>query len=247
VTIFRLPGVFGKWCRPNYNSVVATFCHNLSRNLPIRIDDSKAPLVLVHVDAVMRSFLKCLDQQQPTLKELKFAEVIPEYRTTVGEVAEIIERFRNSRESLISERTGQGLVRDLYGTYLSYLSADQFVYQVPVYEDPRGVFSEMLKTKDSGQFSYFSIKPGLTRGSHYHHRKAEKFLPLNGKVKMRFRHLVSGETSILEVEGGNGTIIETVPGWVHDITNIGKEEAWVMLWANEAFDRKDPDCIPCEV
>lgn len=105
----------------------------------------------------------------------------------------------------------------------------------------------MLKTKDSGQFSYFSIKPGVTRGSHYHHRKTEKFFPLNGKVKMRFRHLVSGETSIVEVEGGKGIIIETVPGWVHDISNTGSEEAIVMLWANENFDRSEPDCISCEV
>lgn len=247
VTVFRLPSVFGKWSRPNYNSVVATFCHNLSRNLPIRIDDPAAPLTLAHVDAVMRTFLECLDHQQPNLNECQFAKVVPEYQTTVGEVAAILGKIRQSRESLISERTGQGLVRDLYGTYLSYLPIDQFVYQVAVHTDPRGAFVEMLKTKDSGQFSYFSIKPSATRGSHYHHHKSEKFLPLTGKVKMRFRHLISGETSFVEVEGGRGTIIESAPGWVHDITNIGSQDAVVMLWANENFDRSDPDCIPCEV
>jgi len=247
VYIYRLPGVFGKWCRPSYNSVVATFCHKVARNLPIEIHNSSASLSLVHVDAVIRSFLQILDSKELAPKKGNFVRVSPQYETTVGDVARILNKFRQSRESLISERTGEGLVRDLYGTFLSYLPAEQFVYKVPIYHDCRGDFAEVLKTKDSGQFSYFSIKPGGTRGSHYHHRKSEKFLPLTGKVQMRFRHLVTGETSAVVVEGGSGTIIESVPGWVHDITNISQKDATVMLWANEIYDPNDPDCIPCEV
>lgn len=238
VHIFRLPNVFGKWCRPNYNSAVATFCHNICRDLPIQINDANAPLTLVYIDDVIDSFLKLLDGESPS--EL-FPKVDPEYVTTVGELAEQIRAFRSSRESLVTERVGTGLTRALYATYVSYLPPASFSYTVPRYGDPRGVFVEMLKTPDCGQFSYFTAHPGITRGGHYHHSKTEKFLVIKGKARFGFRHIATDEYYAIETSGEKPQIVETVPGWTHDITNIGNDEMIVMLWANEIFDRERPD------
>lgn len=238
VYIFRLPNVFGKWARPNYNSAVATFCHNIAHDLPIQIHDESAALTLVYVDDVVRHFLAIMDGQVSVPGKV---DVEPVYATTVGAVAEQIRAFRASRATLITEPVGTGLVRALYSTYLSYLPPASFTYEVPKYGDPRGVFVEMLKTPDAGQFSYFTAHPGITRGGHYHHSKTEKFLVIKGKASFRFRHIVSGEFYELETTGETPTIIETVPGWTHDITNIGDDEMIVMLWANEIFDREHPD------
>lgn len=238
VYVFRLPNVFGKWARPNYNSAVATFCHNIAHDLPIQIHDESATLTLVYVDDVVRHFLAIMDGQVSAPGKV---DVEPVYATTVGAVAEQIRAFRASRATLITEPVGTGLVRALYSTYLSYLPPASFTYEVPKYGDPRGVFVEMLKTPDAGQFSYFTAHPGITRGGHYHHSKTEKFLVIKGKANFRFRHIVSGEFYELETTGETPTIVETVPGWTHDITNIGDDEMIVMLWANEIFDREHPD------
>ncbi len=244
VRIFRLPNVFGKWARPNYNSAVATFCHNIARGLDITVRDPAAPLNLIHVDDVCEAFLAQMDQP---LAGGAFAEAAPVYPTTVGEVADLIRRFRSSRETMVTERVGTGLVRALYSTYLSYLEPADFAYDVPRHGDPRGVFVEMLKTPDCGQFSYFTAGPGVTRGQHYHHTKTEKFMVLSGRARFGFRHILSGETFHLETEGGQGRIVETIPGWTHDITNVGDQEMVVMLWANEIFDRARPDTIAMKV
>lgn len=238
VHIFRLPNVFGKWCRPNYNSAVATFCHNVGRGLPVQINDPNAPLTLVYIDDVIERFLRLLDGGDGG--EL-YLRVEPEYATTVGAVVEQIRAFRDSRESLITERVGTGLVRALYATYVSYLPPETFSYAVPRYGDPRGVFVEMLKTPDCGQFSYFTAPPGATRGGHYHHTKTEKFLVIKGEARFGFRHIVTDEYYAIETSGSKPEIVETVPGWSHDITNIGQDEMIVMLWANEIFDREHPD------
>ncbi|MCW2270320.1 NAD dependent epimerase/dehydratase family protein [compost metagenome] len=238
VYVFRLPNVFGKWARPNYNSAVATFCHNIARDLPIQINDEAAPLSLVYVDDVVRHFMAIMDGAEANPGKV---EVEPVYATTVGAVAEQLRAFRDSRTTLITESVGTGLVRALYSTYLSYLPTESFTYEVPKYGDPRGVFVEMLKTPDAGQFSYFTAHPGITRGGHYHHSKTEKFLVIKGKANFRFRHIVSGEFYELQTTGETPTIVETVPGWTHDITNVGDEEMIVMLWANEIFDREHPD------
>lgn len=239
-TIFRLPNVFGKWCRPNYNSAVATFCHNIARGEPIRVDDPAAPLSLVYVDDVVDALLAVLRDPQPGLY---WGVVDPVYSTTVGEVADLIRSFRDSRSTLVTERVGTGLVRALYSTYVSYLPTEDFAYPVPVYGDARGVFVEMLKTPDSGQFSFFTAHPGITRGGHYHHSKTEKFLVIRGRARFGFRHILTDEFFALETSGDEPRIVETVPGWSHDITNIGDDEMVVMLWANEIFDRDRPDTI----
>lgn len=244
VHVFRLTNVFGKWSRPNYNSAVATFCHNMARGLPITINDPAAPLRLVYVDDVVDTFTALIESPPD---ESGFAEVEPVYASTVGEVAEIIRAFGASRSTLITPRVGSGLMRALHATYLSFLDPDAFSYTVPVHADPRGEFVEMLKTEDSGQFSYFTAHPGITRGEHYHHSKTEKFLVLRGTAHFGFRNIDTGETFELVTRGGEARIVETIPGWAHNVTNIGQEELVVMLWANEIFDRSRPDTYACKV
>ena len=247
VHIFRLPNVFGKWCKPNYNSVVATFCHNMARGLPIQVNDPTAPVTLVYVDDVIERFVKLMDGVGATVGSDGFAMVSPQYQTTVGELASLVQTFRDSRNSLMTERVGTGLVRALYATYVSYLPLEAFAYIVPQHADPRGVFVEVLKTPDCGQFSYFIAHPGVTRGGHYHHSKAEKFLVIKGQAHFKFRHMQTGQTHELLTSGNKPEIVETVPGWTHDITNLGTDEMIVMLWANEVFDRTRTDTFACPV
>jgi UDP-2-acetamido-2,6-beta-L-arabino-hexul-4-ose reductase len=243
---YRLPNVFGKWCKPNYNSAVATFCHNIANGLPITVNDPTVPLTLVYVDDVINDFIQVL-KEQPSITPKVFCTVTPEYTATVGELAQQIEGFRNSRTTLITPRVGTGLLRALYSTYVSYLPTSAFSYRVPQYGDERGVFVEMLKTQDSGQFSFFTAHPGVTRGGHYHHIKTEKFLVIKGKARFGFRHILTDETFELHTSGEQPQIVETIPGWAHDITNTGAEEMIVMLWANEIFDREHPDTYAHQV
>jgi len=247
VHVFRLPNVFGKWCKPNYNSAVATFCHNIARGLPIQVNDPNAPVTLVYVDDVIERFVQLMDGADAAVDSGGFATVAPQYTTTVGELARQIQAFNHSRDTLMTERVGTGLVRALYASYLSYLPPELFAYTVPQYGDPRGVFAEMLKTPDCGQFSYFTTHPGVTRGGHYHHSKTEKFLVIKGQARFKFRHMQTGETHELVTCGDQAEVVETVPGWTHDITNIGDDEMVVMLWANEVFDRARPDTFTCKV
>ncbi|MFM0647594.1 capsular polysaccharide biosynthesis protein CapF [Paraburkholderia bryophila] len=243
--LFRLPNVFGKWCLPNYNSAVATFCHNIARGLPIQVNDVNAQVTLVYVDDVIERFVQLMDGADPVVDASGFSVVTPQYTTTVGELARQIEGFRASRDTLMIDRVGTGLTRALYATYVSYLPVEAFTYTVPHYGDPRGVFVEMLKTADSGQFSFFTAHAGITRGGHYHHTKTEKFLVIKGQARFKFRHMQTGETHELVTAGEKPEIVETVPGWTHDITNIGQDEMIVMLWANEVFDRARPDTFAC--
>jgi UDP-2-acetamido-2,6-beta-L-arabino-hexul-4-ose reductase len=244
LVIYRLANVFGKWCRPNYNSAVATFCHNIARGLPVRIDDPDATVRLVYIDDVVAELLRFLEVPPAGAG---FSDVEPVYTATVGELVEQIRAFGAVRDGLVTERVGTGLVRALYSTYVSYLPPDAFSYAVPRHGDARGVFVEMLKTRDSGQFSFFTAHPGVTRGGHYHHTKTEKFLVVKGQARFRFRQILTDETYTIETRGEEPTIVETIPGWAHDITNIGEDEMVVMLWANEIFDRERPDTVACAV
>lgn len=245
VYLFRFTNLFGKWCRANYNSAVATFCHNIARGLPITVHDPAAPLRLVYIDDAVSTLVGLLEPGAAIPSG--FVETGPVYETTVGEVADIIRSFAESRTTLVTPPVGTGLVRALYSTYVSHLPLESFVYEVPRHGDPRGVFVEMLKTPDCGQFSYFTAHPGITRGEHYHHSKTEKFLVIRGTAHFGFRHIVTNETHEIVVKGGEGRIVETVPGWTHNITNIGDDELIVMLWANEIFDRARPDTYAMKV
>lgn len=245
VYIYRLPNVFGKWARPHYNSAVATFCHNVARDLPVPVNDPDAVINLVYVDDVISHFLSLMEGKHSDPGP--FVEVAPVYQITVGGLADQLNRFKATRENLITEPVGTGLTRALYATYVSYLPPERFAYTVPPHGDERGVFVEMLKTPDSGQFSFFTAHPGVTRGGHYHHSKTEKFLVIKGQACFRFRHMLTGEFYELFTAGAKPEIVETVPGWTHDITNVGDDELVCMLWANEIFDRDNPDTFACPV
>jgi len=242
VFIYRLPNVFGKWARPNYNSAVATFCHNIARDLPIQVNDPSAVIRLVYVDDVVDSFMSLVEGAE---SQSPYVDVIPEYHISVGELASQLNRFKATRDNLIIEPVGTGLVRALYSTYVSYLPPSRFTYPVQQHGDARGVFVEVLKTQDGGQFSFFTAHPGITRGGHYHHSKTEKFLVIKGKACFRFRHMLTGEFYELYTSGEHSEIVETVPGWSHDVTNVGDEELICMLWANEIFDHDKPDTFAC--
>jgi UDP-2-acetamido-2,6-beta-L-arabino-hexul-4-ose reductase len=240
VFIYRLPNVFGKWCKPNYNSVVATFCYNIVNGIDIEINNSETELHLVHIDDVIDSFINTM----MTLPEnISVIEIDNIHKSTVGELAKKLKSFKESRTTGIIDKVGSGFDRLLYATYLSYLRPNLFKYNLIKHEDKRGVFVEMLKTKNSGQFSYFTAHPGVTRGGHYHHIKNEKFLVLKGNAKFKFKHIITGETFEVFTTGDNPEIVETVPGWSHDITNISNDEMIVMIWANEIFNIDKPDTI----
>jgi UDP-2-acetamido-2,6-beta-L-arabino-hexul-4-ose reductase len=243
VYIYRLPNVFGKWAKPNYNSVVATFCHNISRDLPIRVDNSDAVIQLLYVEDLMQSFLKLIDGSEINVDKNRFTIVEPIYSATVGQIAFWIREFKNSRLDLTINSVGSGLMRALYSTYISYLPIESFSYYLPRYSDSRGVFVEMLKTQDSGQISYFTAAPGITRGGHYHHTKTEKFLVVKGRALFKFKNLNNGQCCELVISHEESRVVETIPGWAHDVTNIGNDDLIVMLWANEAFDRSRPDTL----
>jgi UDP-2-acetamido-2,6-beta-L-arabino-hexul-4-ose reductase len=244
VAIYRLPNVFGKWCQPNYNSVVATFCHNLAHDLPIEIHDMDTLLKLVYIDDVIKALISSIDNLPDGLT---WPKISPVYEVTLRELANQIKAFQNSRDSLVSEEVGSGFVRALYSTYLSYLPPVKFTYEVPKYEDERGIFVEMLKTKNSGQFSFFTAYPGVTRGGHYHHTKTEKFLVIKGSARFGFRQIMTNEFFEIFTSDDKPKIVETVPGWTHDITNIGNDELVVMLWTNEIFDRANPDTVAARI
>lgn len=244
VHIFRLSQVFGKWCRPNYNSVVATFCYNVARDVPIRIDDAAHPLKLVYIDDVVNAFVRLVSADDA---RAQYCDVSPVYPTTVGEVAATLRGFRESRQTLRLDDVGAGLARALYATYVSYLEPRDFVYSLARHADGRGEFAEVFKTAAAGQFSYFTARPGATRGGHYHHTKVEKFIVLSGRARFRFRHIRSGEAHEIVVTGGASQVVETVPGWAHDVTNIGEEDLIVMLWASESFDPDHPDTFGARI
>jgi UDP-2-acetamido-2,6-beta-L-arabino-hexul-4-ose reductase len=241
VHIFRLTNVFGKWCRPHYNSVVATFCHQIARGLPITVNDDSKLLRLVYVDDVVDAFLRLLNGAPSG-----YLDAGPIYETTLADLARTLREFADL-DSLMIARVGGGLRRALYATYVSHLPPERFAHRVPCYADARGTFVEMLKTPDCGQFSYFSAKPGITRGEHYHHTKVEQFLVIQGTARFRFRQIVSDETHELIARGGEGQIVFSIPGWAHDVTNIGADDLIIMLWASEVFNRNGQDTVRSKV
>ena len=238
--IWRLPNVFGKWARPNYNSCIATFCHNLTRGLPIRIDDPAAPLCLLYVDDLIEQW-RALVAAPPA--ESGYLEAEGVHRTTVGEVAAVLSAFAEGRRAGRVENVGSGLERALYATFVAALPAEAFSYPLVAHTDPRGSFAEVLKTREGGQVSVLTAQPGMTRGGHYHHSKVEKFLVVHGQARFRFRQIVSGETYELTTCGSTPVVVETIPGWTHDITNIGPDVMVSLLWASELFDRARPDTV----
>ena len=222
--IFRLQNIFGKWAKPNYNSVIATFCKNIANSKKINIHDPDVVLELVYIDDLCDEFIQVVKNKPRS----GYKKINKSYRRKLGKVAEKIADFKNSRSNLISEKVGRGFDRALYSTYLSYLPPKKFNYKLDKNIDERGVFCEMLKTKDSGQISFFTAHPGITRGAHYHHTKTEKFLVLKGEAQFRFKNIVNGKEHEIMVTDKNFEIVETIPGWYHDVKNIGDEELIVI-------------------
>tara|TARA_X000000950_G_scaffold280280_1_gene374594 strand:- start:875 stop:2014 length:1140 start_codon:yes stop_codon:yes gene_type:complete len=238
IYIFRLPNVFGKWSRPNYNSVVATFCYNMSRDLPISIHDPDKNLTLVYIDDVIDCFLSVINSHATNEQ---FFTVEPEYKIQLSELVEKIKHFRNSRQNLLMDDVGVGLTRALYSTYISYLPTSAFSYLLDTHSDSRGNFTEFIRTQTSGQISFFTAHPGVSRGGHFHDSKTEKFLVISGQAKFRFFNMASDEYFEIISSDARPEVIETAPGWAHDVTNIGTEILICMLWANERFDSDRPD------
>lgn len=231
--IYRLPNVFGKWCKPNYNSVVATFCYNIAHDIPIKIHDERTQLNLVYIDDVVDEWCKWL--QEPT-SGLSWPTVKPQYDITVGKLASLIESFNRWRDRDPVGSVGSGLVRALYSTYISYLPLEDLSFPLEPHSDERGSFSEVIRTQLSGQVSYFTSKPGVKRGGHYHHTKIERFVVVRGRAFIRMTNIRSGSTHEIEVSGLKPVVVEMPPGWTHEIENIGDEEMLCFLWANELFD-----------
>jgi len=239
VYIYRLPNVFGKWSRPNYNTVIATWCHNLTSGFPIKVNDESIELSLVYIDDVVDHFVRHLKNNAKS--GVSFYEVSPFYKKTLGEIRDLLLMFKKSREILLVPRVGSGFERALYATYLSFLSTSDFSYTLKGYEDERGTFYEFLKTIDSGQFSISTTAPGVTRGNHYHNTKNEKFLVIKGKASIKHRQINSNEVVEYKVSDKKMEVVEMIPGYTHDITNTGDCEMILLLWANEVFDRDEPD------
>jgi len=237
VLIYRLENVFGKWCKPNYNSVVATFCNNIANNMEVKINDPETELSLVYIDDVIKSFLN----NYKNCNGLKNIVIKPVYKIKLNKLLNKIMAYNQTSKSLILEPVGEGLDRALYSTFLSYLPKSKFSYKLNENKDERGKFVEIIKTKNTGQISFLTAPPGITRGCHFHHSKNEKFILVNGKARIRYRNLITNDTHEIIVDDSNSTVAETIPGWVHDITNIGNEKLIVLVWTNEIFDIENPD------
>jgi UDP-2-acetamido-2,6-beta-L-arabino-hexul-4-ose reductase len=237
--IYRLANVFGKWCRPNYNSVVATFCHNTARGLPLTISDPARQLELVHVDDVVRAFLGELGTAAGV--GLVRRDAGPIYRITLGELADRVRSFPAMRATLRVPNFADHLTRKLYGTYLSYLPADAFAYPLEQKCDARGCLAEFIKAEPVGQIFVSRTFPGVTRGNHYHHTKTEKFLVLAGEAVIRFRHILGGEVIEFGVRGEDFRVVDIPTGYTHSIENTGAGELVTLFWASEPFDPTRPD------
>lgn len=243
VFIYKLPNIFGKWSKPNYNSVVSTWCHNIANDLEIQVNDKSVELRLVYIDDVVESFLEKLESQDNS----KYFDIEVVYQKKLGEIEKLLYEFKDNRSSLVIPNVASGFERALYATYLSYLAIDNFSYTIKGHEDARGTFYEILKTLDSGQFSLSTTAPGITRGSHYHHSKNEKFLVVKGRALIQFRHVLNNEIINYEVSDKKMEIVEMIPGYTHNIKNTGEEEMILFLWANENFNQDKPDTYFLEV
>lgn len=241
VYVFRLPNVFGKWCRPNYNSAVATFCHNIAHDLPIMVNDPDVVMNLVYIDDVVDSFINALDGQ--IVLENGFCQVPTVHVAKLGTIVELLKGFKASRSDLSIPDMSNSFEKVLYSTYLSYLPEDGFRYPLKMNVDNRGSFTEIIRTADRGQFSVNISKPGITKGNHWHHTKNEKFLVVSGKGLIQFRKIGTDKVLDYHVSGEKLEVVDIPPGYTHNIINEGETDLVTFMWANEAFNTENPDTI----
>lgn len=245
VLIYRFPNVFGKWCRPNYNSVIATFCHNIAHNLPITVNDPSVVLKLVYIDDVVKELINALEGKET--KKGAFCEVPEVYSITLGEIVDLLYSFKNSREERSIPDMSNGFTKKLYSTYLSYLPSDNFNYELKMNIDNRGSFTEFIRTIDRGQVSVNVSKPGITKGNHWHNTKNEKFLVVSGRGVIRFRKIDSNEIIEYYVSGDKLEVVDIPVGYTHNIENLGDTDMVTIMWVNEPFEPDKPDTYYLEV
>jgi UDP-2-acetamido-2,6-beta-L-arabino-hexul-4-ose reductase len=238
--VFRLKNVFGKWCRPNYNSVTATFCYNIAHDLEIQVNDSKQEIDLVYIDDVIEAFVG-LDPEAFAASQMVFREVACSHKTTLGQLADLIREFRRSRQTLQLPSFADLFTRRLYATYLSYLEGEAFAYSLQQKTDARGSLAEFIKQPHFGQVFVSRTRPGVTRGNHYHNTKTEKFFVVEGEAVIRFRPIGGGEVIEHRVSGGAFRVVDIPPGYAHAIENVGSTELVTLFWASEIFDPQRPD------
>jgi UDP-2-acetamido-2,6-beta-L-arabino-hexul-4-ose reductase len=238
VKIFRLPGVFGKWSKPNYNSVVATFCHQIANEEPIEISDPSKQIELVYIDTVIDHFLSCLTPSNNTDPLLS---VSPKVSITLGELASKIKSFQSLRHQITLANLSNPLDKQLFVTFTSFIPLNQLRQPLMSHRTENSVFAEAIKSPSFGQLSINEIQAGAVRGNHWHHSKHEKFLVIQGKGVIRLRNLFSKEVITLPVSGEQLEWIEILPGYVHNIENVGTTPLITVMWANEMYDAHRPD------
>ncbi len=243
--VYRLPNVFGKWCRPNYNSAVATFCNNIANDLPITVNDRAHMMHLVYIDDIVDEFICAIKGQEH--KNGDFCEVPVTHKITLGEIADLLYSFKESRQNLSIPNQADAFSKKLYATYISYLPKNEFAYPLKMNVDPRGSFTEFLKTDEYGQVSVNISRPHIVKGNHWHHTKNEKFLVVSGKGVIRFRHPESDEVTEYFVSGDKLTVVDIPTGYTHNIENLGDTDMVTIMWANEKFDPNKPDTYFLEV
>ena len=241
LSIFRLVNLFGKWCRPNYNSVTATFCHNIANGLPIQINDPNYTFSLAYVDDVVNAFLTEMDEQPQRDSGLVEPDPVPSTAVSLGELAARIEFYRDMLKTLMIPDMADRFNQQLYVTYLSYVPAKEWEYGPTINTDDRGNLAELLKSESFGQMFVSRTKPGITRGNHYHHTKTEKFMVISGEAVIRFRNIFGTEVIEFPVKGEDYRIVNIPPGYTHNITNTGETELITLFWASEIFNKGKPD------
>ena len=239
VLVYRFPNVFGKWCRPNYNSAVATFCNNVANDLPIQVNDRSVNMTLVYIDDVVRELISALEGKPAKVGE--FCSVPVEHKITLGEIVDLIYSFKESRGNLQVADLSDEFTKKLYSTYLSYLPVDGFSYPLRMNVDERGSFTEFLKSPDRGQVSINISKPGITKGQHWHHTKNEKFLVVSGKGVIRYRKIDEEKVYEYFVSGDKLEVVDIPVGYTHNIENLGNTDMVTVMWVNEVFDPEHPD------
>lgn len=245
VYVYRLTNLFGKWCRPNYNSVVATFCNNIANGLEIKINDSSVKLKLAYIDDVLNELINAMNDNASIKDGYGYIPVT--YTITLGEIAELIMKFKKTRENLQIPNMKNEFEKKLYSTYLSYLPESEFGYPVKMNIDDRGSFTELFKTEERGQVSVNISKPGIVKGNHWHHTKNEKFVVVSGEGMIKFRKINSNEIIEYKVSGEKLEIIDIPCGYTHSIENIGTTDMVTIMWANEVFNPEKPDTYFMEV
>ncbi|SHI53377.1 capsular polysaccharide biosynthesis protein CapF [Lutispora thermophila] len=245
VLIYRFPNVFGKWCKPNYNSAVATFCYNIAHDLPITVNDPSVVMNLVYIDDVVNELVNALEGKEN--RNGDFCEVPIVHTITLGAIVDLIYSFKKSREERSIPDMSDAFTKKLYSTYLSYLPKDKFSYELKMNIDNRGSFTEFIKTLDRGQVSINILKPSITKGNHWHHTKNEKFLVVNGKGVIRFRKIDCDEVIEYFVSGDKLEVVDIPPGYTHNIENLDDTDMVTIMWASEPFDPEKPDTYYLEV